>query len=264
MKPYSSQIYGPIETEYRLGITTSKNLIDQQRNSMRIKPGNHMKISVLPRLVETTTYFNDLRKDQRKCKLPHETEGFAFLKEYSRIGCEIECAAQNAISICKCLPWYYPNHFKEWPICDMFGGFCFDLIMSDNTYYKKCIAECLVDCEETTYMVFSDNMPLDLDATCNQQSFHYQHFQKNFDSYFAQYSYKSLMEGGSIDDVERSLTNGSLCRDYVRDYVAFVSVESPISQIILTSKDRRIFFYDLLGKVGMASHGLDCDPLVWG
>ena len=103
--------------------------------------------------------------------------------------------------------------------------------------------------------------------SCNEQSFHYQYFQKNFNSHFALYNYKSLMEGGSIDDVERSRTNGSLCRDYVRDYVAFVSVESPSSQIILTSKDKRIFYYDQLGKVGTDSpwiNGLGSGSLVWG
>ena len=146
MKPYSSQIYGPIETEYRLGITTTKNLIDQQRNSMRIKPGNHMKISVLPRLVETTTYFNDLRKDQRKCKLPHETHGLKLVKKYTRVACEHECAFKKAISVCKCTPWYYKNNLTSAPICEMFGGYCFNKVLSTTKFYKECPDLCLEDC----------------------------------------------------------------------------------------------------------------------
>ena len=33
-------------------------------------------------------------------------------------------------------------------MCDMFGGYCFNTIMSDEVHYKKCQFECLEDCEE--------------------------------------------------------------------------------------------------------------------
>ena len=49
-----------------------------------ILPGNQLRVQVLPRFDRTTQYFDELDLDQRKCKLPHETEGFVFLKEYSR------------------------------------------------------------------------------------------------------------------------------------------------------------------------------------
>ena len=47
-----------------------------------------------------------------------------------------------------------------------------------------------------------------------------------------------------------SFTNGSLCKDYARNYVSFVRVDSPISKILFTKKDRRIYFYDQLGTFG--------------
>ena len=46
--------------------------------------GNQLRVQVLPRFDRTTQYFDELDLGQRKCKLPHETEGFVFLKEYSR------------------------------------------------------------------------------------------------------------------------------------------------------------------------------------
>jgi hypothetical protein len=113
MKPFTHQLYNPTATQYKIGISTKRDLIDQQRNAISIQPGHSVLVNVLPRLFRTTADFNDLELHQRKCKLPHETEGFQFLKEYSRSGCEFECAVQKAISLCKCMPWYYPNDFTE-------------------------------------------------------------------------------------------------------------------------------------------------------
>ena len=48
----------------------------------------------------------------------------------------------------------------------------------------------------------------------------------------------------------KSFANGTLCKEYVESYVAYVSVESPTSAGILTNKDKRIFFYDGLSAVG--------------
>ena len=251
MKPFTRQLYNPTATKYNIGISTKRGLIDQQRNSIAIQPGHIVLVNVLPRLFTTTADFNDLKRNQRKCKLPHETEGFQFLKEYSRSGCEFECAVQKAISLCKCLPWYYPNDFTEWPICEMFSGYCFDMIMSDNTYYKQCIGQCMRDCEETAFMVIPSSVPLDLDHLCYFKGFLMQHFEKNFNKHFAFKRYQILVDGsGSISDLVTSFTNGSLCKDYVKNYVSFVRVESPISKILLTKKDRRIYFYDQLGTFG--------------
>ena len=250
MKPFTHQLYNPTATEYKIGISTKRDHIDQQRNSISIEPGHSVLVNVLPRLFRTTADFNDLKLHQRKCKLPHETEGCQFLKEYSRSGCEFECAVQKAISLCKCLPWYYPNDFREWPICELFGGYCFDMIMSDNTYYKQCIGQCMRDCEETAFMVIPSSFPLDVDNLC-YKSFLVEHFEKNFNKHFAFKRYQILVDNsGSISDLVTSFTNGSLCKDYVMNYVSFVRVESPISKILFTKKDRRIYFYDQLGTFG--------------
>ena len=169
MKPFTNQLDNPTATNYKIGISTKRNLVDQQRNSISIQPGHSVLINVLPRLFTTTADFNDLELHQRKCKLPHETKGFKFLNEYSMSGCEFECAIQRAISLCKCLPWYYPNDFTEYPICELFGGYCFDMIMSDNTYYKQCIGQCMRDCEETAFMVVPSSFPFDLDYLCHSK-----------------------------------------------------------------------------------------------
>ena len=96
MKPFTTQLYNPKAISYTIGISSKKSIIDQKRNLITLRPGNKMLINVLPRRFETTQYFDGLEmRDQRKCKLSHETAGFEFLQEYSRVGCEMECAAQQ-------------------------------------------------------------------------------------------------------------------------------------------------------------------------
>ena len=250
MKPYTDQSNKAMATKYIIGISDKKNFIDQQRDMIHLKPGHHMMIKVLPRLVRTTTDFNELQRSQRKCKLSQETDGFSFLKQYSRKGCQFECAIKMAVQICKCIPWYYPNDFKEWPICDMFGGHCFEIIMEDSSYYQKCKGQCITDCHETAYMVIWSTFELELDSTCNGRGFHNYHFKHTLRKHFAFYNYKTLVEGGSIPELDKSYKNGSLCRDYVKNYGAFVSVEGGNTRIIVTNRDRRIFFYDQLGTFG--------------
>ena len=250
MKPYTAQSKNAMATKYIVGISDKKTFIDQQRDMIHLRPGHHMMIKVMPRLVRTTADFNDLKRSQRKCKLSQETEGFSFLKQYSRKGCQFECAAKMAVPICKCIPWYYPNDFDEWPICDMFGGHCFEIIMEDSSYYQKCKQQCIPDCHETSYMVLWSTFDLDLDSTCNGRGFHNYHFKQTLRKHFAFYNYKTLVEGGSIPELGKSYNNGSLCREYVKNYGAFVSVEGGNTRIIVTNRDRRIFFYDQLGTFG--------------
>ena len=250
LKPYTAQSHNAKATKYTIGISDKKNFIDQQRDMIYLKPGHHLMIKVMPRLVRTTTDFNELQRSQRNCKLSKETEGFSFLKQYSRKGCEFECAIKVAIPICKCIPWYYPNDFDEWPICDMFGGHCFEIMMEDSRYYQKCKKECIPDCHETAYMVIWSTFELELDSTCNGRGFHNYHFKQTLRKHFAFHNYKTLVEGGSIPELSKSYTNGSLCREYVKNYGAFVSVEGGNTRIIVTNRDRRIFFYDQLGTFG--------------
>ena len=108
----------------------------------------------------------------------------------------------------------------------------------------------MVDCYETAYITVWSLSPINLKSTCKPGGFHHHHFEKAFPKHFAFQAYKTLVEGGYVPDVKTSFYNGSLCQDYVKKYVSFVSVESPSSRIISTYKDRRIFFYNQLSTFG--------------
>ena len=250
MKPYIFQLHGSTAPKHTVGISGPDDFIDQKRNEILIRPGQQTMIKLLPRLVETTTDFDSLETKERNCKLSHQTDGLEYLTKYSRKSCETECAMKRAISVCKCIPWHYPNHFKLHPICEMFGGYCFDQVISDETNYRGCKYQCLKDCHGTEYIIIENVFPIDYKEVCRKGSFHDEQFKHNFQQHFVFHNYKTLVQGGHIPDLEKSYKNGSLCEEYVKTFVGFVDVYSPTAFVILTKRDKAVFFYDKLGTIG--------------
>ena len=149
-----------VHTPYNLGITRKNDQVDQKTSMINLMPGQHIAIHVLPKIVEASDDFRLLPLKTRQCKTSQETQGFKFLNEYFRKGCELECALEKALSFCQCLPWYYPNDFTAFPICDMFGSHCFDRITSDQSFYKACPNWCKVECQEMALTTWSTIYPL--------------------------------------------------------------------------------------------------------
>ena len=99
---------------YKLGIKSKADSFDQKTKGLiSLRPGYHTLIKVVTDITEISENFASLNQATRKCKLSHETEGFQFLRNYTKTGCEFECAAKLAMEICQCLPWYYPNNFTN-------------------------------------------------------------------------------------------------------------------------------------------------------
>ena len=250
MKPYSIQFYNPIAVPYTVGITGIDDAIDQKRLVHQIIPGHHITINVFPQLVLSSADFNAYDLSTRQCKLKHEVEGLNFLNGYTRRGCELECAMKKAVAFCRCLPWNYPNNFTSVSMCDMFGAHCFDKIMSDEKFYKQCQNECMEDCEENAFSVWYTSFPLNLEEVCIEGNMIYEHINQTFQQHFAFESYKILVDGGSIPNLIASYVNGSLCRNFVRNYASFVSIQSPSTNIIKSRRERNVSFNDQLGKIG--------------
>ena len=250
MKPYSDQLYGPTALPYTIGVTGQNNLVDQKISVHKLWPGYHTTIHTVPKILETSSNFDNLPIDQRNCKLPHETNGFKLFQEYTQKGCEIECAAKKATSFCKCLPWHYPNNFSSLPMCDMFGSFCFNRIMSDEVFYKKCKSECLPSCQEISLSVWQRSAPLKIQELCKAGTFFDKFLKQNLQRLFAFEHYRSLVQKQRIPDIATSFSNGSLCAEYLKKYVAFISVESPTESVAKSQMDRSMSFIYQLGIIG--------------
>ena len=83
------------------------------------------------------------------------------------------------------------------------------------------------DCEETSLSVWHKSVPFDIKKVCEPGAY----FDKS-------------------PDLATSLSNGSVCEWYIRNYVSFVSVESPTESISKSTLDQRISFNNQLGVIG--------------
>ena len=250
MKPFTNQLYGPTYIPYTVGISGQNTFMNQKTSVVKVRPGYHVSIYIVPKILETSSAFNNLNLDSRKCKHPYETKGFSLFKKYTRTGCEIECAARRAKYVCRCLPWNYPNDFTSLPMCDMFGGYCFNEIMSNEVYYKKCKSECLEDCEEISLSTWHKSVPLNIEELCKAGVYFESFLKQRFAQFFAFERYRHLVEEKSILDLVSSLSNGTLCMNFVRNYVALVTVETPTKSVTKSMRDIRASFIDILGTIG--------------
>ena len=218
MKP---QPFSAESMSYNLGVSTKSNLIDQKRNIVQLLPGYHTVITIIPQLMGTSDQFDAMDVSSRKCKLPQETDGLNLINSYTRIGCEFECAVEKAVSLCRCMPWYYTNNFTGVPICDMFGGNCFEQIMSDETYYKQCPGRCMEDCIGMPMIVVKSFLPININEACKAGSFLNHHFIQSSRQQFPFESYERLATGddGGIADLTTSKARISNEAEFFNMYV---------------------------------------------
>ena len=94
------------------------------------------------------------------------------------------------------------------------------------------------------------NCPLDSKDVCKLGNFMNQHLEYSFAKHFAFEAYQTVVEGGSLPDLQNSFTNGSLCQNYVKNFISFVSIKSPTTSVMKTVRDKRFTFNDQLGAIG--------------
>ena len=236
---------------YNIKISTKADMIDQKRGLVELKPGYHVIIRVVPKIIETSEDFDKFSVITRGCKLPYETDGLNFVQNYSKVGCELECAFNHSLAVCKCLPWYYPNDFSGTPMCDMFGAKCSDMIMSDETHYKNCSDQCLEDCKGTSYVAFPSYVPINFEEICGQPLF-VALFAQLYNSYEQVDWYENITMGKPLNGIPPFYQNGSekFCEDYVHRYVSIVTIETPTSTVIKSRKVKAISFIEQLATVG--------------
>ena len=251
MRRYVSLPFNSAQLAYTLGISSKTNNIDQKRNIVNILPGFLTVIRVIPQLIDTTDSFDQMANSSRNCKLSNEIEGLKLLKSYTKIGCEFECAVKKAVSICKCMPWFYTNNFTDTPICNSFSGHCFEHFVSNESNYKNCPNLCKEDCKGIPMTVVTNYVPINADELCKEGSFFKKQLTHSSWQHFAFENYKTLITGdGQIPDLQASMANGSLCHQFIHRFVGMVSVESPTSTVTKSAREPRVTFIDQLGTVG--------------
>ena len=128
-------------------------------------------------------------------------------------------------------------------MCDMFGAKCFDKIMSNETYYKKCSGKCLEDCMGTTYVAVPSYVPIDTEIC-------------SLEGMFKMYLWYIIDHGGyRYKDFEylttgEYISNEDYCKDFVQKYISIVTVETPTTRILVSKRVERITFSQQLAVIG--------------
>ena len=217
-----------------------------------------------PQFIETSKEFDDLNPLKRKCRFPHEIYGLKTVKKYSKTACEHECAFMKAVSVCKCTPWYYKNNATTLPICEMFGGYCFDKVMSTRKFYKQCPDyHCFEDCNEMQLSWEKSFQPINIEKICKGGSVLQEYLMKSAKQHFPHDRYKRLTTGDKekiaqqFIYLDNTMKNGNesdhyvtLCKDFVKKYVAIVTVETPTDEITKTLRDLKVTWMDKIGIIG--------------
>ena len=221
MKPYVTlKSHGTQHIPYNIKISTKNNMIDQKRELIEVKPGYHLTIRVIPKVVDASKAFETFEYQTRNCKLVHETNGLNYLKQYSKVGCEVECAMNESVRICKCLPWFYSNNLTKIPMCDMFGANCFDKMMTNDSNYQICNGICYDDCRSTSYAVIPSYQQINDKETCKQlliRELLHKEF-KNLGMMELVITNKWI----HIEDEDKFFI--ALCNDYLKNYISIVSI----------------------------------------
>ena len=261
MKPRISLPYSDVSTTYSLGVSTPLNSMDQKLNVMDLEPGLHTVVSVTPQFIQTTEEFNELPYYSRRCKLPHETIDLKSFKNYSRTACEHECAFMKAVSLCKCAPWYYRNKSSTVPICEMFGGHCFNRIMSTRKFYKDCPKQCLEDCDGMQLSWEKSFRPINIDKICKRGSVLFEFLKKSENQHFSQNYYNrwklATEDYQKFEELHQIMKDGNMsdhylaqCKEFVAKYVAIVTVETPTDVITLILRNIAASFHERVGVLG--------------
>ena len=261
MKPRITLPYSDNSTLYSLGISTTLNSMDQKLNIIDLEPGLHTVVSVTPQFIETTEEFDELPAYTRNCRLPHETARLKSFKNYSRTACEHECAFMKAVDLCKCAPWYYKNETSNVTICETFGGFCFNKIMSTRKYYKACPDECLEDCNGIQLSWEKSFRPINRKKICRKGSVLYEFLKKTERQHFSQNYYNSWKlateDYTQFEKIDKIMKDGDMsdhyvaqCEQFVEKYIAVVTVETPTNVITLIQRDEKASFLEKMGILG--------------
>ena len=249
LKPYIDVKNNGKAQSYTLGISTDKSYIDQKRDVIDVMPGYQIVVKVIPQVVGASSLFAEMDQSSRNCKLSHEIADFNLIQHYTTTGCEFECAAKKAISQCKCLPWFYTSNFTNIPMCDTFSAYCFDHVMSDESNYKMCPEICRETCNDLPMTVAVTYLPIDEKEACGKGGLFHDHLMQATRQYYVFESYKALING-RIPDFKTGINNGSFCQDFVKRYVAQVSVASSTSSVTKSLRSPRVTFIDQLGIIG--------------
>ena len=231
---------------FLLSFTNEFNPYDVTHDSFEIMPGYQHTFRVIPSHLTTSTRFDELRLDKRGCQLKSETDKVSLLYNYSKSGCEFECALKASYDACNCIPWSAPRNLSHSKTCDMLGNLCFKTLFNSPQAYANC--DCLNDCQSTTFAISESGRPLGWRDTCQVNVIKkFVHFvQQRYGIYFS-------WEFFSSDNNPDPDSDNAMCEYLVQNHISIIKVEMGTKSVIKSVRDVRTTFEFQLSAVGKTS-----------
>ncbi|XP_054273667.1 pickpocket protein 28-like [Macrosteles quadrilineatus] len=73
-------------------------------------------IHLTPRLITSSEELKDYTPGDRRCHFSHERT-LSLFRSYSQRNCQLECRVNCSLSLCDCVPYYFPRHNDSVKIC---------------------------------------------------------------------------------------------------------------------------------------------------
>ncbi len=212
-------------------------------NQRKLEPGYTLRYTVHPTEVEASENLRDIDIEDRGCRLAHETDGIMeIFKEYSQADCQFECMLKMARKKCQCTPWNMPTiPGQPLTICDIYGNYCFDNIMSQLDLMEGC--NCEIDCNIVKFTVTEERLRIE-DARQYCQTL-------PTGSYLVeakQTVYRNPVP--AFIEMSQEIGRDQLCDHMFKENIAVISVNFGINTYTRTVMTPRMTFGDKLGSFG--------------
>ncbi len=109
-------------TSFSIGISSANELLQMRATGKTPRTGFKTTYEVYPSELISTESLKGIPIEKRNCLFENEGEGYIeMFKNYSQAGCQFECMAKLATSICRCTPWNTPfiGNATDHIVCDV-------------------------------------------------------------------------------------------------------------------------------------------------
>ena len=89
----------------------------------------------------------------------------------------------------------YSSDFAALPLCDMFGGYCFDEVIATDKYYRECKTMCFDDCQGVDLITLKSYVPIDQFEVCKEDGLIYQHVEQYLKQELDLENYRTMIAG---------------------------------------------------------------------
>ena len=249
-----------------LSISNEQDWVNIITNHYQIQPGYTYTFKVVASQIITTQRFEAMKLEDRKCFLSREGQNISIMKNYTKGGCQYECAIDQIVKTCNCTPWNIPKiKLNNPPFCEdkfvpVSAGFlsCTDMVLSSFSA-KEC--RCPSNCVDTIFSVFDYKESMENPGfNCYEARI----FDRKKGVYpfniFCDLCRKALkLHKVWFIEIFKELNLAShddfpkFCNDFLMNNVALIKVEMAAPSLTQSVRDKRFNFAAQLSDLGKLS-----------